>query len=106
MSADFMTMSYLSFNSCGSPIPAGVRFLWVGMFVLVAVCTSFLTKSIEDSKIVFLLGFGLHELFFLNLGRGMSSSSESDDPSTGQSLSLAEKYSFNTKRSSKFVEIS
>ena len=32
--------------------------------------------------------------FFLYLGRGISlSSSESDDPSTGQSLSLAEKYS-------------
>jgi hypothetical protein len=42
----------------------------------------------------FLLGFGIHELFFLNLGRGISlSSSESDDSSTGQSLSLAEKYS-------------
>ena len=64
------------------------------MFVLVAVWTSFLTKSIKDSKVVFLQGFGIHELFFLNLGRGISlSSSESDDPSTGQSLSLAEKYS-------------
>ena len=64
------------------------------MFVLVAVWTSFLTKSIKDSNVVFLLGFGIHELFFLNLGRGISlSSSESDDSSTGQSLSLAEKYS-------------
>jgi hypothetical protein len=49
--------------------------LWVGMFVLVAVWTSFLTKSIKDSKVVFLLGFGIHELFFLNLGRGISLSS-------------------------------
>ncbi len=87
-------MSSLSFNSCSAPFSAGVRLLWVGMFVLVAVWTSFLTKSIKDSKVVFLLGFGIHELFFLNLGRGISlSSSESDDPSTGQSLSLAEKYS-------------
>jgi hypothetical protein len=52
------------------------------------------TKSIKDSNVVFLLGFGIHELFFLNLGRGISlSSSESDDSSTGQSLSLAEKSS-------------
>jgi hypothetical protein len=51
---------------------AGVRLLWVGMFVLVAVWTSFLTKSIKDPKVVFLLGFGIHELFFLNLGRGIS----------------------------------
>jgi hypothetical protein len=49
------------------------------MFVLVAVWTSFLTKSIKDSNVVFLLGFGIHELFFLNLGRGMSLSSERDD---------------------------
>jgi hypothetical protein len=48
---------------------AEVRLLWVGMFVLVAVWTSFLTKSIKDSKVVFLLGFGIHELFFLHLGR-------------------------------------
>ena len=41
--------------------------LWVGMFVLVAVWTSFLTKSIKDSKVVFLLGFGIHELFFYHL---------------------------------------
>ena len=89
-----MTMSSLSFNSCSAPFSAGVRLLWVGMFVLVAVWTSFLTKSIKDSNVVFLLGFGIHELFFLNLGRGISlSSSESDDSSTGQSLSLAEKYS-------------
>ena len=89
-----MTMSSLSFNSCSAPFSAGVRLLWVGMFVLVAVWTSFLTKSIKDSTVVFLLGFGIHELFFLNLGRGISlSSSESDDSSTGQSLSLAEKYS-------------
>jgi hypothetical protein len=34
------------------------------------------------------VGFGIHELFFLSIGRGISlSSSESDDPSTGQSLS-------------------
>jgi hypothetical protein len=64
------------------------------MFVLAAVWTSFVTKSIKDSKVVFLLGFGFHELFFLYLGRGISlSSSESDDPSTGKSLSLAKKYS-------------
>ena len=94
LSADFMTMSSISFNSCSAPFSAGVRLLCVGLVVLVAVWTSFLTKSIKDSKVVFLLGFGIHELFFLNLGRGMSlSSSESDDPSTGQSLSLAEKYS-------------
>jgi hypothetical protein len=66
-----MTMPSLSFNSCSAPFSAGVRLLWVGMFVLVAVWTSFLTKSIKDSKIVFLLGFEIHELFFLNLGRGM-----------------------------------
>jgi hypothetical protein len=100
-------MSSLSFNSCSAAFSAGVRLLWVSMFVLVAVWTSFLTKSIKDSKVIFLLGFGIHELFYLNLGMGiLLSSSESDDPSTGQSLSLAEKYSFNTKRSSKFVEIS
>jgi hypothetical protein len=65
------------------------------MFMMVAVWTSFLTKSIKDSKVAILLGFGIHEFFYLNLGRGISlSSSESDDPSTGQSLS------------SKFVEIS
>ena len=63
------------------------------MCVLTAVWTPSLTKSRKDSKVVFLLGFGIHELYFLNIGRGMSlSSSESDDPSTGQSLSLAEKY--------------
>jgi hypothetical protein len=40
----------------------------VGMFVLVAVWTSFFTKSIKDSKVVFLLGFGFHELIFVNGG--------------------------------------
>jgi hypothetical protein len=44
---------------------AGVRLLWVGMFVLTAVWTSFVTKSVKDSQVVFLLGFGFHELFFL-----------------------------------------
>jgi hypothetical protein len=87
-------MSFLSFNSCSAPFSAGVRLLWVDMFVLVAVWTPFLTRSIKDSKVVFLLGFGIPERFFLNLGWGiLLSSSESDDPSTGQSLSLAEKYS-------------
>jgi hypothetical protein len=43
-------MSSFSFNSCSAPFSAGVRLLWVGMFVLVAVWTSFLTKSIKDSK--------------------------------------------------------
>ena len=38
--------------------------------------------------------FGIHELFFLYLGRGISlSSSESDDPSTGKAISLTKKYS-------------
>jgi hypothetical protein len=41
-------------NSCSAPFSAGVRLLWVGMFVLVAVWTSFLTKSIKVSKVVFL----------------------------------------------------
>jgi hypothetical protein len=49
-------------------------------------------KPDKPKKVVFLLGFGIHELFSLNLGRGISLSSfESDDPSTGHSLSLAEK---------------
>ena len=65
-----MTMSSLSFNSWIAPFSAGVRLLWVGMFVLAIVWTSILTKSIKDSKVVFLLGFGFHELFFLYLGRG------------------------------------
>jgi hypothetical protein len=45
----------LSFNSCSAPFSAGVRLLWVGMFVLVAVWTSFLTQSIKDPKVVFYL---------------------------------------------------
>jgi hypothetical protein len=52
-----------STNSCSASFSAGVRLLWVDMFVLVAVWTSFLTKSIKDSKVVFLLGFGIHELY-------------------------------------------
>ena len=32
------------------------------MFVLVVVWTSFLTKLIKDFNVVFLLGFGIHEL--------------------------------------------
>jgi hypothetical protein len=36
--------------------------------MLAAVWTSFLTKSIKDSKVVFLLGFGFHEHFFLKRG--------------------------------------
>ena len=34
------------------------------MCVLTAVWTPSLTKSRKDSKVVFLLGFGIHELFF------------------------------------------
>jgi hypothetical protein len=55
-----MTMSFLSFNSWIAPFSAGVRLLWFVMFMLAAVWTSFLTKSIKDSKVVFLLGFGFH----------------------------------------------
>jgi tetrahydromethanopterin S-methyltransferase subunit E len=54
-------MSSISFNSCSAPFSAGVRLLCFGLVVLVAVWTSFLTKSIKDSKVVFLLGFGIHE---------------------------------------------
>ena len=92
MSACFLTMSSLSFNSWVAPFSAEVRLLWFGMFVLAAVWTSFFTKSIKDSKVVFLLGFGFHELFFLKMGISLSSY-ESDDSSTGKSLSLAKKYS-------------
>jgi hypothetical protein len=85
-------MSSLSFKSWVAPFSAEVRLLWFGMFVLAAVWTSFFTKSIKDSKVVFLLGFGFHELFFLKMGISLSSY-ESDDSSTGKSLSLAKKYS-------------
>jgi hypothetical protein len=64
LSAGFMAMPSLSFNSWIASFSAGVRLLWVVMFVLAAVWTSFVTKSVKDSQVVFLLGFVFNERFF------------------------------------------
>ena len=89
-----MTMSSISFSSWIAPFSAGVRLLWAGMFVLAAVWTSFVTNSIKDSKVVFLLGFEIHERLFLYLGRGSHYHLPNRTTHLLKvSLSLAKKYS-------------